>query len=112
MAANDYGALSIGVEHKITLIEEARAKAIELGISKTAQFFHESIFKPNLSSADVVTMYLTTRSNERIRPKLERELKPGARVVTHNFPLFKWKISEMIKINEANQTHSLYLYTC
>jgi cyclopropane fatty-acyl-phospholipid synthase-like methyltransferase len=112
MAANDFGAFSFGVEHKIALIEEARAKADELGLSKTAQFIHESIFKANLSSADVVTIYLTTRSNERIRPKLERELKQGSRVVTHNFPIFKWNTSEMTKVYEAKQIHTLYLYAC
>ncbi len=112
MAAKEFGANSYGVEHKFSLIEESRIKAEELGISDNVQFIQDNIFNPHLGDADVVTIYLTIRSNERIRPKLERELKVGARVVSHNFPIIKWKPNKISRIIDANQVHTLYLYTC
>jgi len=110
MAAKEFGAKGVGIEHKLSLIEESRDKILELGITKSVIFIHDNIFKANLESADVVTLYLTTRSNERIRVKLENELKKGARVVTHNFPMIRWNPNNIIKIKEGNQTHTLYLY--
>lgn len=112
MAAKEFGAVGYGIEHKISLIEESKSKAEEIGVSEHVKFIQTSIYKTDLHSADVVTIYLTTRSNERIRPKLERELKNGARVVTHNFPIYRWKINHMEKVIDQNQIHTLYLYIC
>ncbi|MBN1683131.1 SAM-dependent methyltransferase [Candidatus Bathyarchaeota archaeon] len=110
MAAKDFGAKSIGVEHRLSLVEEAREKAIELDITNSTLFLHDNIFNVNLKTANVVTLYLTIKSNERIRHKLEKELHNGARVVTHNFPMIKWIQSDVMKIIEDHQIHTLYLY--
>ena len=110
IAAKEFGAKGIGIEHRLSLVEEARGKAIELDVTNSTLFLHDNIFNVNLKTADVVTLYLTTKSNERIRHKLENELKNGARVVTHNFPMIKWIKNDVMKILEEHQVHIIYLY--
>jgi hypothetical protein len=110
MAAKEFGARSVGVDLNTRLISEAEAKAEKLGLIDVARFIHGNIFDVDLSPADVVTMYLTTSANEKVRPKLENELRPGARVVTHDFPVANWKNERRIKFNEENGTHTIYLY--
>ena len=110
MAAQEFGARGVGVDLNAHLIAEAEGKARELGLTKSVQFIHGDMFDVNLRQADVVTMYLLTSANEKVRPKLERELRPGARVVTHDFPVANWENGRRIKFNEENGTHTIYLY--
>ncbi|MEM2921128.1 MAG: hypothetical protein QXF26_02285, partial [Candidatus Bathyarchaeia archaeon] len=65
----------------------------------------------SLRDADVVTLYLLTKSNERIRPNLERDLKRGARVVSHDFAIPGWTPTLVEEIRELNDSHLIYLYT-
>jgi hypothetical protein len=63
-----------------------------------------------LSQADVVTMYLTTGANEKVRPKLEQELEAGARIVTHDFSIPGWSQERNLKFREGYRSHTIYLY--
>jgi len=103
------GARAFGVEMNMTLIDESRRHAIKHGLGDSAKFIEGNIFDVDLSEADVVTMYLLTLSNEKLRPKLERELKVGARVVTHDFPL-AWKVEKRFDFEGESGKHVLYLY--
>jgi len=67
-------------------------------------------FKLNLSFADVVFMYLLSSVNERLRPKLESELKKGARVVSHDFEVRGWKPSGKFAVRDEYREHQVYLY--
>ena len=64
----------------------------------------------DLSPADVVTLYLLTSSNERLKPALLKYLKPSARVVSHDFEIRGWKPATVRKLEVGGQTHSIYLY--
>jgi tRNA A58 N-methylase Trm61 len=107
MAAQDTGASAVGVEMRDDLIERARTEIKKLSLEGKVTMVHDDFFNVDLSEADVVTLYLTTSGNERLRPKLERELKKGARVISHDFKVGSWKPS--VVYNEL-LGHTIYSY--
>jgi len=114
MAAKDFGAKSVGVELREDLAKRALSNIYELGLERKAQILQNDIFKVDLSSADVVFLYLTTSANEKIKPKLEAELKPGARVVSHDYEILGWKSSKIDNFCENPRlgypSHTIYVY--
>ena len=110
MAAKEFEADAVGVELNKRLMEEAVKKSEAIEVGGRARFIHGNIFDVDLSHADVITMYLTTGANDKVRPKLEEELKTGARIVTHDFSIPSWKPSENLKIREGYRHHTIYVY--
>ena len=114
MAAKDFGAKSVGVELREDLVKRALSNIHELGIETKAQILQNDIFKVDLSSADVVFLYLTTSANEKVKPKLEAELKHGARIVSHDYEVLGWKPSKIDNFCENPRlgypSHTLYVY--
>ena len=114
MAAKDFGAKSVGVELREDLVKRALSNIHELGIETKAQILQNDIFKVDLSQADVVFLYLTTSANEKIKPKMETELKPGARIVSHDYEILGWKASKIDNFCENPRlgypSHTLYVY--
>ena len=110
MAAEEFGASSVGVDLNKLLVSETRKKAKVLGLDERVKIVHGNIFDLDLSQADVVTMYLTTGANEKVRPKLENELKAGARIVTHDFSIPGWSQERNLKFREGYRSHTIYLY--
>jgi len=90
-AAERFGARGIGVELDPELVQIATAAALKAGVADLVQFRTEDIFKADLSAATVVALYLSPTTNVRLRGKLQRELKPGSRVVSHRFDMGDWK---------------------
>jgi ubiquinone/menaquinone biosynthesis C-methylase UbiE len=84
-AAKKYGARGVGVEIVPALVKQATENAAAAGVSDRVRFVTGNFFAADLGEATVVTLYLLQSLNERLRPKLVRELKPGARVVSHVF---------------------------
>ncbi len=109
-AVKDFNAKAVGVElHESRF--EAIAKRIERErLGNSAAAIQSDFFQVNLSRADVVTLYLLTSVNSLIRPKLERELKPGARIVSHDFPIHGWVPLHVEKIRDKANNHVVYLY--
>jgi hypothetical protein len=68
------------------------------------------IFGADLTQADVVTLYLTTGSNEKLRPKLENSLRPGARVVSHDYGVRGWNPVDVQEVFVHSRRHKIYLY--
>lgn len=114
MAAKDFGAKSVGVELREDLVKRALSNIHELGLETKAQIFQNDIFKVDLSQADVVFLYLTTSANEKVKPKLETELKSGARIVSHDYEILGWKPSKIDNFCENPRlgypSHTLYVY--
>ncbi len=109
-AALEFGARGVGVDINQNLVREARKRVEELHLGDRVKIIHGNLLEIDLSQADVVTMYLTTSANEKVRPKLEQELKPGARVVTHDFMIPKWEVTNSMKVQGEYRTHLIYLY--
>ena len=84
-AAKTYGARGVGIEIDPALVKRATANAEAEGVADRVRFVMQNFFVADIREATVVTLYLLQSLNERLRPKLVRELKPGARVVSHVF---------------------------
>jgi protein-L-isoaspartate O-methyltransferase len=84
-AAKQYGARGVGVELDPALVKQARQNAAAAGVSDRVRFVTQDLFTTDLRPATVVALYLLQSINERLRPKLVRELRAGARGVSHVF---------------------------
>ena len=94
-AVKEFGAArGIGVEIDPVRVQEARANAQAAGVGDRALFREQNLFDTDLRDATVVTLYLHPLVNQRLRPKLLAELKPGARVVSHVFDMGDWEPDE------------------
>ena len=115
-AARRYGARGLGVEREEELVMRARAAALTAGVADRVHFRHGDIFETDLRGATVVTLYLLPRLLEQLAPKLRAELAPGARVVSHDFPLdwpadrtLEFDVPEKEAVLLTARTH-LFLY--
>jgi cyclopropane fatty-acyl-phospholipid synthase-like methyltransferase len=107
LAAKETGAKATGIELREDLIERARTEIKRLNLEGKVKVIQGNFFDVAISDADVITLYLTSSANERLRPKLEAELKHGARVVSHDFKVPGWKPSTVY--NEL-LGHTIYAY--
>jgi len=107
VAARDYMAKAFGVEIREDLAATAREQLKKLDLEGRAQIIRGDLFEADLSKADVVTLYLTSSANEKLKPKLVRELRANSRVVSHDFSIAGWKPSEVC---EEPHGHTIYLY--
>ena len=90
-AAKKFGARGVGVEIDANLIKQATKNAQKAGVADRVTFLQQDLFKTDFSDATVVTLYLSNSINMRLRTILERQLKPGARIVSHRFTFGDWK---------------------
>jgi hypothetical protein len=111
MAAQKFGARAVGVELDPDLYKQSSARLTELGLDERAKILHENLFEVNLRRATVVTLYLLTKVNERLRPRLEAQLHSGARVVSHDFQIPGWNADKSVEVTSKNGiSHKIYLY--
>lgn len=113
MAAKLYGARGVGIDIDPERIEESKAYAIAAGVKDLVEFRLEDAMKVNVSAATVVTLYLLPESNALLRPLLEEQLKPGARVVSHNYHMPGWELKEIgyKAITTGDGTlHTIFVY--
>jgi cyclopropane fatty-acyl-phospholipid synthase-like methyltransferase len=90
-AAKRYGARGVGVDINPDRVQEARANAKKAAVENLVKFEENDLFDADIRNASVVTLYLLPNVNMRLRPKLLKDLKPGARVVSHSFDMEDWK---------------------
>lgn len=86
-AAKKYGARGVGLDIDQRRIEESRANATAAGVEHLVEFRVEDVMKADVSPATVVTLYLLSSSNAKLRPILQKQLRPGARIVSHAFSM-------------------------
>jgi len=110
IAAQEFGAQAVGVELNINLVREGREKISSLNLENRVKIIHANILETDISAADIVTLYLTTSANEKVKPKLEKELRSGSRVVSHDFTMPGWKPAKIDRVQENYRTHTIYLY--
>jgi predicted RNA methylase len=114
MAARDFGARAVGIELREDLVKKALGSVYEHGLQGRVTIVNGDMFKVDLISADVVFLYLTTSANEKIKPKLEAELKHGVRVVSHDYEITGWKPFKVDNFCENPKlgypSHTIYLY--
>jgi cyclopropane fatty-acyl-phospholipid synthase-like methyltransferase len=107
LAAKKYGARGVGVELDPELVKTARRNAQNAGVADRVTFLQQDLFKTDFSDATVVTLYLSTTVNMRLQPVLQRQLRPGTRIVSHRFLIGDWKPEAERRVELTN----VYLWT-
>src|SRR5690606_11598542 len=102
-AAREFGAKGLGIEYNPEMVAHARRNAQAAGLAGSARFEKADIFESDFSPASVITMYLLPHLNMRLRHRL-MALKPGTRIVSHEFRLGNWKPDETSRVGSAS-TH-------
>jgi tRNA G37 N-methylase Trm5 len=109
-AAQKFHAKAIGVEISPGLVLSANEMIHKLGLVNRASVIRGDIMEVDIGSADVVTLYLLTSSNEMLRPRLEKMLRPGARVVSHDYPVKGWKPARIDEVKAHGRIHKIFVY--
>ena len=97
---------AVGIETREDLVKVSREEVKKRGLEDRITIIHGDFYQVPIGEADIVTLFLTTSANERLKPKLERELKDGVRVVSHDYEILGWK---PVKVESLGQ-HTIYLY--
>jgi len=106
-AATRFGCRGVGVDLNPERVKEAKANAIRANVAELARFEVGDVFDFDFSGATVVTMYLLPSVNLKLRPRLQKELKPGTRLVSHDFHMDDWKAETVRDVGRSR----IYLWT-
>jgi len=112
-AAKLYGARGVGIEIAPALIAECRAAAEREGVSKLVRFLEMDATKARLTEATVLALYLLPESLEVLSAVFERDLKPGARIVSHDYKIFGWDarlVRSEKMTDESGREHAIHFY--
>jgi SAM-dependent methyltransferase len=116
-AAKKYGARGVGIEMDKLLLEKAKRTAKEEGVSHLVEFRAEDALMTDLSPATVVTLYMLPWFNEAMKPNFQKYLRPGSRIVAHDFGIEGWppdKVQVLAKpervMGDVNRPHKIYLW--
>jgi SAM-dependent methyltransferase len=110
MAAQRFGAKAVGVEISPKEVQASLDRVKKLKLEDKVRVVEGDLLKVDLSEADVVTLYLLTKSNEVLRPNLEKYLKAGARVVSHDYEIRGWVPNRVEEAEAYKRVHRLYVY--
>jgi len=109
-AARSFGATGVGVDIDPRRIEEANAAARRAGVSGRVRFAVQDLFETDLSAATVLALYLFPELNAKLLPKFRTELKPGTRVVSHQFGIGDWKPERSETAWSGSMDHQIFLW--
>ncbi len=98
-AAKKYGARGVGIDIDPQRIKEANENVQRNGVGDKVKIMQADLFETDLSEATVVTLYLLPSLNQKLMPKLKKELKPGTRIVSHAFDMGDWKPDQELDVN-------------
>tara|TARA_B100000949_G_C14167213_1_gene401713 strand:+ start:241 stop:867 length:627 start_codon:yes stop_codon:yes gene_type:complete len=110
-AAQRFGARGVGIDIDPQRIAEANANAERAGVQHLVKFIQQDAMTVDVSEATVVTLYLLSSSNLKLRPLLTSQLAPGSRIVSHAFSMGDWEPDVLDQYeDERGNTRSLYLW--
>jgi len=108
-AAKRFGTRGVGVDIDPVRVKEARENAVKAGVTDRVKFLQQDLFETDIREATVVTLYLLPEVNLRLRPKLLSDLKPGTRVVSHNYDMGDWMPLKTLSIRVPEE-HTIYYW--
>jgi cyclopropane fatty-acyl-phospholipid synthase-like methyltransferase len=110
-AAKRYGVKGVGIEIDADLVRQAQANAIRQKVDHLVEFRAEDALTVDVSPATVVTLYMLPEFNAKLRPILDRQLKPGSRVVSHDFAIEGWVPDKVQRIKgDFLHDHTIFLF--
>ena len=98
-AAKKYGARGVGIDIDPQRIKDANENVQRSGVGDKVRIIQADLFEANISEATVVTLYLLPSLNQKLMPKLMKDLKPGTRIVSHAFDMGEWKPEQELDVN-------------
>ena len=107
-AAQKFGTRGFGIDINPERIKEANANAQKAGVTERVKFLNQDLFTTDISQATVVTLYLLPQLNVKLRPQLFKQLKPGTRIVSHDFDMGEWRPERVVQTQEGS---TIYLWT-
>lgn len=110
-AAQKFGTRGVGIDINPQRVQEANENAKEAGVTDLVEFRQQDLFESDFSEATVVTLYLLPDINLKLRPQLFEQLKPGTRIVSHDFDMGDWKPERVVEVKGPTRTHTLYYWT-
>lgn len=113
MAAEEFGARGVGIDIDPRRIRESKAKARAAHVESRLRFRLQDVLTADFSEATVITLYMLTEINQRLRPQLEKQLKRGTVVITHSYPIPGWasRLVEVVSMTAGDgEEHFIYLY--
>ena len=116
IAANkNFGARAVGIDINPVRIGEAKENAKKAGVENQVKFIEADLFEADIHEATVVTLFLLSSVNLKLRPKLLADLKPGTRIVSNTFDMGDWKPEKEITVGNPDEetylSHRLFLWT-
>jgi precorrin-6B methylase 2 len=111
MAAEKYKAHAVGIELSRDIYQKTSEHIKTMGLDNLVTIVQGNALHYDLSPADVVTLYFLTSSNDRLKPVLEKYLRPTARVVSHDYEIRGWKPSLKESVMVDGRSHMIYVYT-
>ncbi|MGE5301971.1 MAG: SAM-dependent methyltransferase [Alphaproteobacteria bacterium] len=110
-AAKRYGARGVGIEIDGDLVHAARANAFKEKVDHLVEFREQDALTADVSQATVVTLYMLPEFNAKLRPIFDRQLKPGSRVVSHDFPIEGWVPDRVERLKgDFLHDHTIFLF--
>lgn len=109
-AATKFNAKAVGVELSENLVKKSQQRIKAEGLEDKISVVHANMLDADISKADVVVLYLLRDSNDLVRPKLEASLRPGTRVVSHDYEIRGWKPVLVEGAEAFKRTHKIYVY--
>jgi len=110
-AAQRFKAKGFGIELSSNLVRMTNDQVRKLNLGDQVTVTQGSLLDIDVRPADVVILYLDTGANDMLKPKLEKQLRNGARVVSHDFEVRGWKPAKVEKMKAYNRTHTIFVYT-
>ncbi len=114
MAAQTFGARAVGFEIDPKLVHQSRQRLVKRKLTDLARIEGQDLMTADFSKPDLVTVYLLPASNDKIQPFLEEQMKPGSRIISHDFTFRGWTPDKEISVHDPNDeeipTHKVYLY--
>jgi len=106
-AAKQYGVRGVGIDINPVRIKEANENARKEGVTDKVTFKQNDLFAEDIHEATVVTIYLLPSVNLKLRPKMFKELKPGTRIISHDFDMGDWKPERRVEVDN----HRIFTWT-
>ncbi|MFQ4137046.1 SAM-dependent methyltransferase [Nodosilinea sp. PGN35] len=110
LAATEYGARGVGIDLDTVLLEQAQVNARRAGVGDRLTFRQGNLFETDVAEATAVFLYLLPHLNLRLRPRLQAQLRPGSRIVSHMFDLGDWRPDLTLRLPASEEDSVVYLW--